>query len=78
MPHDFSKLAAVPVEKRRVVKVVKNLIWLKNISYPFELPTTEMISLEDTTYATMVFVEGEWFLREFSYELDLKRPYVYV
>ena len=78
IPHDFSKLSAVPVEKRKVVKVEKNVIWLRNISYPFEIPTKEIVRLEDTIYATMVFVSGEWYLREFSYDSSLERHYVYV
>jgi hypothetical protein len=78
MPHDFSSLYAVPVEKRQVVKVSENLFWLRNISYPFEIPTQEIIRLEDTIYATIVFVNGEWYIKEFSYDSDLVRPYIYV
>lgn len=78
IPHDFSKLSAAIVEKRQVVKVVGNLFWLRNISYPFEIPTQENIRLEDSVYATMVFVNGEWFLKEFSYDSELERPYIYV
>jgi hypothetical protein len=71
-------LYAAKIEKRQVTKVVGNLFWLRNISYPFEIPTQENISLEDTIYATMVFVNGEWFLKEFSYDSKLERPYIYV
>lgn len=78
IPHDFSVLSAAKVEKRQVVKVVGNLFWLRNISYPFEIPTQETIRLEDTIYATMVFVNEEWFLKEFSYDSKLERPYIYV
>lgn len=78
IPHDFSKLAAAKVEKRKVTKVLGNLFWLRNISYPFEITTQEIIRLEDTVYATMVFVNGEWFIKEFSYDSDLVRPYIYV
>lgn len=78
IPHDFSRLTACVVEKRQVSKVHGNLFWLRNISYPFEIPTQESIRLEDTIYATMVFVNGEWFLKEFSYDSKLERPYIYV
>lgn len=78
VPHDFSELVAARVEKRQVTKIVGNLFWLRNISYPFEIPTQENIRLEDTIYATMVFVNGEWFLKEFSYDSTLERPYIYV
>lgn len=76
--HDFSVLSAVRVEKRQVVRVDGNIFWLRNISYPFEIPTKENIRLEDTIYATMAYVNGEWYLKEFSYDSDLVRPYVYV
>lgn len=78
IPHDFSKLAAAKVEKRKVTKISGNLFWVRNISYPFEIITQEFIRLEDTVYATMVFVNGEWFIKEFSYDSDLVRPYIYV
>lgn len=78
IPHDFSKLEAVPVEKRLIVKTYKNLVWLKNVSYPFELLTNETLQLKDEIYATIVYVNGEWFLKEFSYDKTLSRPYVYV
>ena len=76
--HDLSKRVAVPIEKRAVVKVSNNLVWLRNISYPFEIPTQENIRLEDKVYGTLVYVNGEWFLREFSYDSKLVRPYIYV
>jgi len=76
--HDLSKLSPVPVEKRAVVRVDGNLFWIRNISYPFEIPTQEIIRLEDTIYATIVFVNQGWYLKEFSYDSELKRPYIYV
>lgn len=78
IPHDLSKLYAVPAEKRLVVRSSGNLIWLKNISYPFEIPTQENISINSSLYATIVHVNGEWFLKEFSIEPKLKLPYKYV
>jgi hypothetical protein len=76
--HDFSNQIAVPVEKREVIKVNSNLVWLKNISYPFELYTAQDIDLKDKIYGTIIFVNGEWYLKEFSYENHLVRPYVFV
>lgn len=78
MPHNLSKLYSVPVEKRIITKVEGSIIWIRGISYPFELPTTEKIRLNDTTYATLVNINGEWLLREFSYDRELSRPYMYV
>lgn len=78
IPHDFSKLEAVPAEKRLIVKTNKNLIWVKNISYPFEVTTNEAIDIKDSVYATIIQVNGEWFLKEFSYDKTLSRPYIYI
>ena len=78
IPHDFSKLSAVPAEKRRVLKIDNSLVWVRNISYPFEITTSESFSNLDELYVTIIHVNGEWFIKDFSYDKDLKRPYVYV
>lgn len=78
IPHDFSKLEAVPAEKRLITKTHKNLIWVKNISYPFEINTNELLDIKDDLYATLIYVNGEWFLKEFSFDKTLSRPYMYV
>lgn len=78
IPHDLSKLSAAIVEKRKVTKIDGNLFWLRNISYPFEITTKENIRLDDTVYATMVYVNQEWYIKEFSYDSDIVRPYIYV
>jgi hypothetical protein len=78
MPHNFSKTYKVPAEKRRVTKVSGNLLWLRNISYPFEIPTQENIRLDDTLYATIVLVNWEWYIKEFSLDSKLEVPYYYV
>lgn len=79
VPHDLSQLYSVQAECRQVVKVHENLIWLKDISYPFTLPTHESITIKDTMYATTVCVSGEWYLRELTMDkVQLSRPYMYV
>lgn len=78
IPHDFSKLAAVPAEKRKVVKIDNSLVWVRNISYPFEISTTESFSNSDEIYATIIHVNGEWFIKDFSHDNVLSRPYIYV
>ena len=75
MPHDFSKKEKVPAEKRLVTKITGNLFWLRNISYPFEIPTNENISLTDKLYATIIYVNGGWYITEFSLSKELKLPY---
>jgi hypothetical protein len=76
--HDLTKKFRVPAEKRLIVKVVNNLVWVRNISYPFEIPTTENISIDDKVYATIVKINNDWLIRDFSYEPDLANKYVVV
>ena len=78
VPHDLSKLYAVPAEKRKVLKIVDSLVWIRGISYPFEIATAESFSNLEELYVTIIHVNGEWFIREFSHDKDLKRPYIYV
>lgn len=78
IPHDFSKLVAVPAEKRKITKIENSLVWVRNISYPFEIPTTESFSSSDELYATIIHINGEWFIKDFSYDNILSRPYIYV
>lgn len=78
IPHDLSKLYAVPAEKRKVIKIINSLVWVKGISYPFEIITAESFSNLEELYVTIIHVNGEWFIREFSHDKNLKRPYVYV
>ena len=78
IPHDLSKKYAVPAETRKVKKIVDSLVWVQGISYPFEINTKESFSNLDELYVTIVHVNGEWFIKSFSYDKNLARPYVYV
>lgn len=78
IPHDFSKPQAVPAEKRRVKNIVNSLVWVQGISYPFEITTKESFSNSDELYVTIIHVNGEWFIKNFSHDKLLKRSYVYV
>jgi hypothetical protein len=78
IPHDLSIQESVSADKRKVTRVKGNLIWLKNISYPFILSTNESIKVVDELYASIVRVENEWYIREFTYEKELKRAVVLI
>ena len=78
IPHDLSKRYAVPAEKRKVKKIVNSIVWVQGISYPFEINTKESFSNLDELYVTIVHVNGEWFIKDFSYDKILSRPYAYV
>ena len=78
IPHDFCKLQAVPAEKRKVQKIINSLVWVRGISYPFEITTKESFSNLDELYVTMIHVNGDWFIKDFSHDKFLTRPYIYV
>jgi hypothetical protein len=78
IPHDFSKLVAVPAEKRKVKKIIDSLVWIQGVSYPFEITTKENFSNLDELYVTIIHINGEWLIKDFSYDKFLTRPYVYV
>ena len=64
----FFQITNSAAENKIVVKVNENLVWLKNISYPFEIPTNEKLELNEEIFGTLVKVDDEWYLKEFSYE----------
>lgn len=64
--HDFSKRYIVPWESRRIKRIHKNLIWLDKISYPFKINTNEELPITTETYATIVYVNNEWYIKEFT------------
>ena len=67
-PFDLSQPLVASTRCAKVTKVNENLVWLKNISYPFEIPTFEKLELNEDIFGTIVKVENEWYLKEFSYE----------
>lgn len=77
-PHDLTKKYKVKAEYREVKRIENNLIWVRNISYPFELNTKEQIDIKDTVFAKVILVNGEWYLREFSYDTDSSLTYMYI
>lgn len=78
IPHDLSKKYAVPAEKRKVKKIVDSLVWVQGVSYPFEINTKESFSNLDELYVTIAHVNGEWFIKSFSHDKNISRPYIYV
>jgi hypothetical protein len=53
-PFDLSKPMTVKSYCHKIVKVRENMIWVKNISYPFEIPTYEKLEIKENIYATLV------------------------
>jgi hypothetical protein len=75
---NFNRTHKAILERRKIVSAKNNLIWLKNISYPFKLSTQENIRLDLDVYATVTNINNEWHLLGFTYENDLERPYILV
>ena len=65
---DLSKIAYLECAKREVVKVRGNLIWFRNISYPFKIPSNEELHLTDKIYGILVKVNNEWFIKSFTFD----------
>lgn len=53
----------MPIERTK-----NNLIWIKGISYPYELNTKENLQITEKTYARVVKYYNEWYLYGFSTE----------
>ena len=65
---DLSKIVNLECTKRAIVKVRGNLIWFRNISYPFEIPSNEELHLTDKIYGILVKVNNEWFIKSFTFD----------
>ena len=66
--HDLSKKQTFQAENRKVKRVNDNLVWLDKIAYPFKVNTDQVLFIEDVLYGRVVYVNNEWFLKEFIME----------
>lgn len=66
IPYDFSNKYRAKVEYRKVERLRDNLIWLRGISYPFIINTNQKLELNDSLYATIVYINNEWYIKSFS------------
>ena len=66
--HDLSKLETIPAKTVKIKYVKENLIWFYNISYPFKIHTNQDLSFDDkdVIYGRLLFINNEWYLKEFS------------
>lgn len=71
IPHDFSNKIRVPLEYRMVDRFENNLVWIKNISYPFIIKLPEDIKIKDIVYAKIIQVNNEWFIKDFEYDKEV-------
>ena len=67
-PFDLTKPMTVKSYCHRIVKVNDNLIWVKNISYPFKIPSNDDLHTIKGIYGVLVQYRLEWYIKEFTYD----------
>ena len=70
--HDLSRLETVKAKTVKIKKVKENLIWFEQIAYPFKINTKEYLFFEDVIYGRLLFINNEWYIKEFGMEPNLK------
>jgi len=66
--HDLSKKQTFQAENRKVKRVIDNLVWLEKIAYPFKVNTDQTLHIDDILYGRVIYINNEWFLKEFIME----------
>jgi hypothetical protein len=65
--HDLSRKQEFKAKNVKVVKIVKNAIWLHSVSYPFVLPSSIIDPQEILNqHATIVYIDSVWILHKFT------------
>ena len=70
--HDLSKKDTFPARDVKIKKVKDNLIWLEKVSYPFKINTDQILFIEDVLFARIIYINNEWYLKEFLMEPKTK------
>ena len=76
--YNLSYKQNLPVECRKVKKIKDNSIWLDKILAPFDLKIPVDSSNIDELWATIVFINNEWFIKSFSYEYENYSDYMVI
>lgn len=63
---DLSKKEKYNLICKKIKRIKDNLIWVEEISYPFEI-NTDKINLKEDYYATLVNIDRCWYPLEFSF-----------
>ncbi len=66
--HDLTKKETFAARNEKIKKVKDNFIWLEKVSYPFKINTDQILFIEDILYARIVYINKEWYLKEFLME----------
>ena len=68
----FDKKEVLPLKCARISKIVNNLIWVKGISYPFEIKWKLTETINEFMFANLVQIDLTWHLYNFTYERPTK------
>jgi hypothetical protein len=68
----------LPVECRKVKTVKEDKIWLEKVLHSFELKVPLEESNIDELWATIVMINNEWFIKNFSYEYKKYSNYLII
>ena len=66
--HDLTKRNTFKAANRKILKVKNNLVWLEKIAYPFKVNTDQTLHIDDILYGRVIYINNEWFLKEFTME----------
>jgi len=77
-PFDLTKKEPVSVKVKKVKKVSNNLVWIDSIAYPFRLNTKERLDITESTYVTLININNEWFIKEFTMDPAVINKTIYI
>lgn len=78
IPFDLSNKENYPAKIHKIKRVIGNLIWLRNISYPFTLAMPTDVDIDRELYAVTILIHNEWYIKEFAYYPTLSRKCITV
>tara|TARA_A100000164_G_C21940405_1_gene790371 strand:+ start:517 stop:1020 length:504 start_codon:yes stop_codon:yes gene_type:complete len=64
--YDLSTKQKFKLICNKIKKIKENLIWVEEISYPFEI-NTDNINIQENYYVTLVNIDKRWYPLEFSF-----------
>ena len=70
--HDLSQKFTFLARTVKIKKVKDNFVWLDKVSYPFKINTKEVLFIDEILYARIIYINNEWYLKEFLMEPNNK------
>ena len=66
--HDLSPKVTFLARTVKIKKVKDNFVWLDKVAYPFKINTKEVLFIDEILYARIIYINNEWYLKEFLME----------